>query len=527
MKKIAILVIAAFLLSIVAIPVMAGDNGYQSNLLLQGNKKGWGQNHNPLGPQIDKKVKKQKFSDIDNDWGREEIETAFNKGFMKGYGNGTFQPNKPLTCLEVIAALVQFEYGADYINGFDTEEYEGYLKKIPAWAWEEVAIALDEGILMPAEMKNFNPNQGIKRYQVAVYIERMYGDESDWDFDNYSCDKEAIEEALEDITEDFTDLNEMIGDKDGLIDLLEDLDDEDVDEILDDIDELDLEEALEKIEEDIDAAEDCDDLKGICDDIEDLLNELEALLENIEDLDIDDDDIKDELEDVVDNLKEIQAALEEVTDDLKCQQFADQDQIPFQARNAAQWVQRWRVMNGDTDGKFSPMRVVKRNEIAAILNRMDINCPALCNSEVITGEITDISEDDGVYTLTVDEDDYDTAANSRLVFIGEFDDEVDLEGMEARIVINDDGKATTVTVGELDDELRDILKDNEKVTDDIDKVTEDYIRLDNGDEYDIDEDTVLMYSGQFVPVIDVEDYEATLYLDNDDEDLTVLVKIVD
>lgn len=545
MKKIAILVLTAFLLSIVTVPVLAGDNGKGHARKLSIQETDQENPDNTLNdPSQGKKNKKPKFSDIGNDWGENEILAAVNKGFMKGYGDGTFQPNKPLTCLEVIVALIQFKYDDAYVDDFDTEEYEAYLKKIPAWAWEEVAIALDEGIILPGEMQTFNPNQGIKRYQVVLYIGRMFGEDvDDLKDDTDCCDKEAAEEALDELLDSLVELEALLNEDDGLVELLENLDIDDldleeedadelqeaVDEFLEDIDELDLENSLEDIRDELADAEDGDDLDDICDEIEKLLDELEALLERIDDLDIEDSDIQEVLEDLMDALKDIQNDLKDIKDDIKCQRFADDDQIPDQARNAARWVKRWRIINGDPDGSLSPMRVVKRNEIAAILNRMDVNLDLDFNydNEDVTGEITDVSEGDGVYTLTVDDEEIEIASNCRLVFTGAYDEVVDLEGLEASIEVNQGGDAIMIRIGEIDDELQDILQDNDKVKDDIDDADGEVILLDNGDEYTADEDCMLLYSGQFIPEIDVEDYEATLYLDQEDDTMVLAIKIVD
>jgi len=161
-KKLAILLLCFFMASI-----LAGTALGKNDKIDQGNGKRVGQ---------------LKFSDTNTDWAKDEIDTVTAKGYMKGYEDGKFQPNKPITCLEAIVALMNTldQKGDIDLEEVDVDQYVSLLSKIPAWGKAQVAAALDEGILLESEMKTFNPNQGIKRYEVAIYFYRMtnegYGD---------------------------------------------------------------------------------------------------------------------------------------------------------------------------------------------------------------------------------------------------------------------------------------------------------------------------------------------------------------
>ncbi len=54
--------------------------------------------------------------------------------------------------------------------------------------------------------------------------------------------------------------------------------------------------------------------------------------------------------------------------------FTDNDLIPPQARSAVSLMSQYGVVNGYPDGSFGPNRVVKRNEMAKMLNNFHINC---------------------------------------------------------------------------------------------------------------------------------------------------------
>jgi tetratricopeptide (TPR) repeat protein len=362
-------------------------------------------NNNPnKGPN---KVKNQftenrgqqvKFVDINFDWAKDEINKAALKGYMKGYGDGKFQPNKPITCLEAIVALISTleQEGEIDLDDVDSDINKGLLKKIPDWGKVYVAAAIDEGILLESEMKTFNPNQGIKRYQVAVYFARMaengYGDYID---DLIGDDKEA----------DF-DLESAIGDLEEAIAIIDDLID------TDEAEDLNLDEFLNILEDFLEDLEDLDEesmdqklIDEFIDEVEDLMDELDDINEDAKEEEYD--DIVTELKKAIKLLKKVESSLNEYSEprDQEKFRFKDKDQIPLQARESIKLMQKLCVMFGDTDGKFSPMRVVKRNEIAAMLNRLDDNyfCKKKDNYDQVAGILDDIDydADKKIFTLII------------------------------------------------------------------------------------------------------------------------------
>ena len=116
----------------------------------------------------------QRFKDVDRDWAREDIEEASYKGFIKGYQDGTFQPNKPVSRLETIVILIRVAGLEELVEDYQlsNKDYKE-LKKVPDWAKAYVAVALKEGIIFEDEIKTFNPNQGAKRYEVCIYMQNL------------------------------------------------------------------------------------------------------------------------------------------------------------------------------------------------------------------------------------------------------------------------------------------------------------------------------------------------------------------
>ncbi len=218
----------------------------------------------------------KKLADIEGDWAEQDIEEVASKGFIKGYEDGTFQPNKPVTCLETIIILVRAagleDEAEDYVM---TEEEQLLLKKIPDWGKAYVAIALQEGILDESEIKTFNPNQGARRYQVCIYMQNV--------LDNFNLD----------------------GDD-------------------------------------------------------------EEFMEN----------------------------------------FIDGDSFPLKARNAIRNMARLGVVNGYPNGSFEPNRVVKRNELARMINCLDRNCIQRVETRILTGTLDRVDFDgDVLYLEVIDNED--------------------------------------------------------------------------------------------------------------------------
>jgi S-layer homology domain len=112
------------------------------------------------------------FTDVAADfWGVGAIDNAVKKGFIKGYPNGSFEPNKPITRLEVLLSLVN---GLGLPRPDNPEEVITLFQdsdQIPAWAVPAASTAADSNIVVnyPARDR-LNPNQPTTRAEVAALI---------------------------------------------------------------------------------------------------------------------------------------------------------------------------------------------------------------------------------------------------------------------------------------------------------------------------------------------------------------------
>ncbi|MGG3932443.1 S-layer homology domain-containing protein, partial [Schinkia azotoformans] len=114
------------------------DNG-------KGNNNG--KSNNKKVEQTWKQPAKKKYylKDVETHWANQDIYKMYSLGLMSGYDDFTYQPNKPVTQLEVIASLVRVLEldGKDRTPKLSNKN----LKDVPSWAKTSVAIAIEENLL--------------------------------------------------------------------------------------------------------------------------------------------------------------------------------------------------------------------------------------------------------------------------------------------------------------------------------------------------------------------------------------------
>ncbi len=134
-----------------------------------------------------------KFSDVDEgDWYTAYVKYLSNVGIVKGYEDGTFRPNSPITRAEfatIASRFFELEGGQDS-NFPDVADSH--------WAKEYIDSAVIKGWLIGYEDGTFRPDQPIKRSEAVTIINRML---------NRVADKEYIEENFDEVLT-YPDLNE-------------------------------------------------------------------------------------------------------------------------------------------------------------------------------------------------------------------------------------------------------------------------------------------------------------------------------
>ncbi|RRD93526.1 hypothetical protein EII17_12385 [Clostridiales bacterium COT073_COT-073] len=108
----------------------------------------------------------QGLSDIEGHWAQQTILSLQSQGYISGYQNGTFLPDKEISRAEFIATLnkmMGFREKADIL--FSDVKPED-------WFWNEVAIAVSAGYVKGYEDGTFRPEEKISRLEAAVFLAR-------------------------------------------------------------------------------------------------------------------------------------------------------------------------------------------------------------------------------------------------------------------------------------------------------------------------------------------------------------------
>lgn len=119
-----------------------------------------------------------KFKDIAGDeWYAQNILAMANKGLIKGYGDGTFKPKGNITRAETVVILARMERKNNtYVAPQDVEKILSQYKdgsKVPAWAREDVAWAIQKGLIKGDTNNNITMQNNITRAETAVILCRV------------------------------------------------------------------------------------------------------------------------------------------------------------------------------------------------------------------------------------------------------------------------------------------------------------------------------------------------------------------
>jgi hypothetical protein len=111
------------------------------------------------------------FNDVNADyWATPAINAAVQAGFLRGYPDGSFQPDQPVSRVQVLASLVnglQLSPAAttNIVNQFADAD------QIPNWANPVVATATEEGLVVNyPDVDQLSPNQPATRAEIAAIV---------------------------------------------------------------------------------------------------------------------------------------------------------------------------------------------------------------------------------------------------------------------------------------------------------------------------------------------------------------------
>lgn len=120
------------------------------------------------------------FSDTTTHWARQAIDRMNARGVITGYEDGRFLPDRAVSRLEALVMLVRFmglENAAQATDKIPSSFEHPDL--VPAWGRGYVAVGVDRGILKGADLTNFNGGAAAQRGDLAVWLLRALGLESE------------------------------------------------------------------------------------------------------------------------------------------------------------------------------------------------------------------------------------------------------------------------------------------------------------------------------------------------------------
>lgn len=182
-KLMSVGVATVFALSSLTTTVAAADfNKANTGITVKFTNPGKG-NAKPKGDD-----KKFKFNDLsDSQWAFNAIEKLAGKGILGGIGQGKFAPKSNVTHIEALAMVMRLTGDDNEANLLGKKVHPKYMGVMPMWGYGYIYIAIEKGILLPEELKGFNPNQPAKRHEIAKYIIRAMG-ETEEALDNMDAD---------------------------------------------------------------------------------------------------------------------------------------------------------------------------------------------------------------------------------------------------------------------------------------------------------------------------------------------------
>jgi hypothetical protein len=113
-----------------------------------------------------------KFKDIiEGSKQAKAIDMTIGSGFMKGYPEGVFQPDKPVTRLQALVALSTGLKLQTLQNPADVLILYQDNKNVPKWATKQIAAATDKGLVVNyPNIELLNPDRPATRSEVAAML---------------------------------------------------------------------------------------------------------------------------------------------------------------------------------------------------------------------------------------------------------------------------------------------------------------------------------------------------------------------
>lgn len=111
------------------------------------------------------------FNDLRGHWSEYAVRKAAALGWVKGYPSGKFLPDRELTLLEAVVALINCR--GEQVMASDSPNRGGSLIKVP-WGQQYFDFAVSNQLVSEEVLKNFSPDLVASRAEVAMMICRLF-----------------------------------------------------------------------------------------------------------------------------------------------------------------------------------------------------------------------------------------------------------------------------------------------------------------------------------------------------------------
>lgn len=175
-KFMALGIAAVFTLSSLTTTVLAADfakSNTDKNMIIKVAVPGKGNGHAKDKKNIEKNFKFIDSKDVS--WALNAIEKLAGKGILGGVGQGKFAPKSNVTHVEALAMVMRLTGDDKEADSMGKKIHPSYKGVMPLWGYGYIYVAMEKGILLPEELKDFNPNKPAKRHEIAKYIIRAMG----------------------------------------------------------------------------------------------------------------------------------------------------------------------------------------------------------------------------------------------------------------------------------------------------------------------------------------------------------------
>jgi len=116
-----------------------------------------------------------RLTDIADHWAEQAIERAVSLGFVEGYPDDTFRPQREVTRGEFVTLLsraLQLELSVDAQSPYEDDSL------FPLWAKSHIYAATDQNLIVGYEDRNFHADRPITRVEMTSIIARAFAEES-------------------------------------------------------------------------------------------------------------------------------------------------------------------------------------------------------------------------------------------------------------------------------------------------------------------------------------------------------------